>query len=334
MKKTTIFRIKIISLLSVLLFQLSAYVVVTAQESGQALEIGPTVITLQANPGETIVAKINVRNVSSGDLVVQGEVNDFVASGEDGIPKILLEDNQEKDDNPYSIQNWISPIPQYTMVPKQIENMSIIISVPENATPGGYYGVIRFTGTPPELEGTGVSLSASIGSLLLLRVNGQVQENLSIEQFYATQNKGEARSLFEIKPIDFVVRLRNEGNIHQAPTGQISITDMFDTKIAAVNVNLGEFNVLPNSIRKFEQSLDDSVIGNKILFGKYTATLKVSYGSEKQELTQSIDFWVIPYTMIAIIATGLVIGFIVLRLTIKRYNQHIIDKALKSKRNR
>lgn len=333
MKKHTTFLIAIFTLLSIAICQLIIFSNVYANDNGQALEVGPTVITLTADPGETISTKLTVRNITGGDLVVKGEINDFIADGEDGTPKLLL-NNDETQNNPYSIQSWISPLPELTMISKQIENMSIIINVPTNATPGGYYGVIRFTGTPPELEGTGVSLSASIGSLLLLRINGEVEENVSIKEFYATQNKGSARSIFEVSPIDFVVRLQNDGNIHETPSGQIAITDMFGNKIAAVNVNLDLSNILPDSIRKFEQSLDKSVIGNKVLFGKYRADLKIIYGADKQELTQTIEFWVMPYTMIAIIAFGLVAAFIALRTAIKRYNKHIVDKALSARRKR
>jgi len=59
----------------------------------------------------------------------------------------------------------------------------------------------------------------------------------------------------------------------------------------------------------------------------YTADLTVTYGSDKQTLTSSLTFWVIPYTLIGIIIIALVGGFIALRVLIKRYNRHIISKA-------
>lgn len=335
MNKNTLksFAIGLIALLaSVLIPGCSAFAESPVSNNGQALEIGPTVVVLNANPGETVTADIKIRNVSSGNLIIQGEINDFVASGEDGTPKILLDETEVKN-NPYSIQSWISPLPALELVPKQIETQSVIISIPSNAAPGGYYGVVRFTSTPPELDGTGVSLSASLGSLILLKVNGEVTEKLSVADFYATQNDGSSKSLFETAPIQFVARIKNEGNIHETPTGQITVTDMFNNKIAAVNVNLGTNNVLPNSIRKFEQPLDSSVIGNKMLFGRYNATLKLTYGANNKEITQTIEFWVIPYTLIATIIIGLVGGFFVLRYAIRTYNKRIIAKALKTKKN-
>lgn len=293
-------------------------------ETGQALEIAPPVINLTANPGQTIKTQISIRDVSSGKLLVKSQVNDFVAAGEDGTPKILLDDDAEP--NPYSMKSWIAPLPEMVLQPRQIRNLPVIINVPANAAPGGYYGVVRFTATPPELEGQGVSLSASLGSLLLVRVNGKAKEKLEIAEFSVNKD-GKTGSIFQSTPLQFVQRIKNSGNIHEQPAGQVSITDMFGKKVAAVNVNLPPRNILPDSIRKFEQPLDSSVIGNKKLFGKYTAELKLTYGADKQVVTSKLTFWVIPYTLIASLIAALVVGFFVLRFLIQRYNRRILSKA-------
>lgn len=293
--------------------------------TGQALEIAPPLITLSANPGQTIKTQIKLRDVSKSKLIVTNEINDFTAAGEDGTPKILL--NDDGNDNPYSLKGWISPLPALTLKPKEIKDLAVTIKVPANASPGGYYGIIRFTGTPPDLEGTGVSLSASLGALVMLRVNGDVKESLEIEEFFASTDGKKSGSLFESTPIKFVERLKNTGNIHEKPAGQIVIKDMFGKTVAAVNINLPPRNILPASIRKFEQPLDKTVIGNKKLFGRYTAELKVTYGDDKQTVTEKITFWVIPYKLIGIIIAALIVGFFLFRWLLRRYNRRIIRKA-------
>lgn len=302
------------------------------EQSGQALEIAPPVLNLTADPGQTLKAQISLRDVSSGALLVTGEVNDFTASGEDGTPKIITDEGEP---NPYSMKSWVAPLPKLLLEPRQIENLPVTIRVPADAAPGGYYAVVRFTATPPELEGTGVSLSASLGALILLRVSGDVKEDLAIEQFEVTTSgklsTGRPKTVFETTPLTFVQRIKNNGNIHEQPTGQVTITDMFGKKIAAVNVNLPPRNILPQTIRKFEQKLDKSVLGDKKLFGKYTATLTINYGEKKQTVTSQTTFWVIPYTLIGLGVILLVGGFLTLRFMIKRYNRHIINQATKAK---
>lgn len=291
--------------------------------SGQALEIGPPVINISANPGQTVTTNISLRDISSSALIVRAEVNDFIAGGEDGTPKILLEEGET---SPYSFKEWMDPLPVLTLEPKELRNLPLTFTVPDNASPGGYYGVVRFTGTPPELEGTGVSLSASLGSLILLTVNGEAKEALSIEEF-SVNKEGRGGWLFEAAPLTFVQRLKNTGNIHEEPGGLVTVKDMFGNVVATLPINQPPRDILPQSIRKFEVPLDKTVIGDRILFGKYTADLTVTYGADKQTVTSSITFWVIPYTLIGIILIALVGGFIALRFLIRRYNRHIINTS-------
>lgn len=285
-------------------------------------------MALTVNPGQTTSVQIYLRDISKSNLIVTGQVNDFVAAGEDGTPKILLDNNQS---NPYSIRGWVSNLPGLTLIPRQIKPMTVNINVPKNAAPGGHYGVVRFTATPPELQDTGVSLSASLGALVLITVNGKISENLTIQEF-SVNHDSKTGSFFESGPLNFVERFKNTGNVHVEPTGQVTITDTFGKKLAAVNVNVPPRNILPNSIRKFEEPLDKTVIGNKMLFGRYTAKLSVTYGTDKKTLTDTLTFWVVPYRLIGVVTIAIVSGFFALRLIIKRYNRYIIGQAHKPRR--
>lgn len=298
-------------------------------ENGQALEIAPPVISLKADPGQTITTQISLRDVSRNSLIVKSQINDFVAADENGTPNLILEDEEEVD-NIYSLKNWIDPFQDMTLEPKEIKNLPVTIRVPKDAAPGGYYGVVRFTATAPELQETGVSLSASLGALILVRVNGDVKQSVAIEEFSLSDDT-RTGTLFESTPLNFIVRIKNNGNVHEQPVGQITITDMFNNTVAKVNVNLEKRNILPDSIRRFESSLDKSVLGNKKLFGRYKAELKVTYGDNSEVVTSNLEFWIIPYRLIILFSIAFVTGFILLRFSIKKYNAHIIKKAQKRK---
>lgn len=292
--------------------------------SGQALEIGPPTIIMSGDPGQTLTTSINLRDISANKLIVTGQVNDFEASpSEDGAPKIILDENIETS---YSLKKWISPFNTLTLNPKQLKTFPVTIKIPKDASPGGYYGVIRFTSKAPDMTDTGVSLSASLGSLLMIRVKGAVTEKINIEEFFVSSNNTKG-TFFESAPLDFTVRFKNSGNIDEQPSGQIIITDMFGKKSAVVNVNLEGYKVLPNSVRKFNYTLDSKTIGSRTLFGKYTADMKITYGEKKEVITSKITFWVIPYRMIGMGVLVLVAGFITLRFVIKRYNKHIVTRA-------
>lgn len=300
--------------------------------AGQALEIAPPVLSLTANPGDTINTQIQLRDVSTSPLIVSSAINDFAAKGESGEPKIDV-DNTET--SPYSIKAWVKAFPQLNMKSQETQKLPVVINVPKNAAPGGYWGVVRFTASPPGIDGQGVSLAASLGSLVFIRVNGDAKESMSIEQFYASEpGKDTPATLFESTPLDFVLRIKNSGTVHEQPVSQVLIKDMFGKDVGAVNLNLDGKNVLPGSIRKFSAPLDKGTLGTRALFGKYTAEITSTYGSgtNKQTVVQKIDFWVIPYRLIVLVIAGLVLLFFILRAVIRNYNRRITRRARTSRR--
>lgn len=289
-----------------------------AGSAGQGLEISPPVVELSADPGQTVTATIRVRNVTSGDLIAKGQADDFGAgTDESGQPKLLLD---EEGAGRYTLRHWVSGVPDLRLAPQELKTSTIKITVPANAEPGGHFGVIRFTAVPPDLQGTGVALSASVGSLVLLKVSGAVKDDLSLLEF-STWQKERKHGFFEHGPVDFLVRVKNTGTVHEKPQGTIEVTNTFGAKVASVAVNEKGGNVLPDSIRRFEQSLT-----NKRLFGLYTAKLSMTYAGDKK-LEASMKFWVIPWKLILLLLAGVAALVWVLRLSIRRYNAHIIAKA-------
>ncbi len=304
----------------------------TTAGTGQALEIAPPLVNISANPGASAKSSVKIRDVSAIPLTVSNEINDFTADGEDGTPRILTDTTKQ---SPYSLKDWIKPIPKLSLKPREIVEVPITITVPSNASPGGYYAVVRFTAQASEPEKSGVSLSASLGALVFLKVNGEAKENLSIVQF-ATQNDGDkdvkkTNWLFESSPVQFLQRVKNSGTIHLQPTGQVTVKDAFGKVVATVNVNLSantnNGNVLPDQTRAFISRLDSSVIGNRVLFGHYTADLALTYGSKGKTVTASTAFWVIPYKLILFIIFAFIVLFFAFRRGLGRYNEKIIEKS-------
>jgi hypothetical protein len=291
------------------------------QQAGQGLEISPPLLELNVDPGQTVSFDIHLRNITKGPLVTKGSIDDFVAEGEEGQAKLLVDKNAEP--SPYSFKPWVQPISDLNVVPQELKAAKITLKVPNDASPGGHYGVVRFTGIPPELEGTGVALSASIGTLVLVNVSGDVKKQASIEEFITLGN-GKKKSFFESGPINFVERIRNQGTVHVKPVGTIRVTNMFGKEVGVFTVNEKGGNILPNSVRKFEQQL-----GKKYLFGQYKAEANIQY--DGQNISGKLNFWVIPYRLIALALGVLIVLFLLIRLALRRYTRYIVSKVTKSK---
>ncbi|HXH26365.1 MAG TPA: hypothetical protein VNG90_00555, partial [Candidatus Acidoferrum sp.] len=239
-------------------------------------------------------------------------------------PNIIFDDNLN---STYSLRQWIASSDPFILKSKQTKTLLFPITVPANAEPGGHYAVIRFTGTAPELESTGVSLSASLGSLVLLTVSGNIKTQAAVASFYTDDLTHAKSSFFETGPINFITRIQNTGNIHVEPTGTISVINMFGRSVGSIRVNGDPSdpanlprNVLPQSIRRFDETFP-----SVWLLGRYTAKLDLVYAGKT--LTATTTFWVIPYKLILIVLIGGVVLFFGLRWAIKQYNAAIIRKA-------
>jgi hypothetical protein len=297
-----------------------------AVPSGQAFSITPPLIELQADPGQTVNATLKLTNVSPSELLVKTQFNDFGPKNETGEPNIIFEDNKN---TPYSLRRWFASPDPFTLKTAETRTLTFPIAVPKSAEPGGHYAVIRFTGSLPGVEDKGVALSASIGTLVLMRVSGNIQEKAALLDYFSATPKFDTSSFFEFSPVSFVERIKNQGNVHIKPTGTIELVDMLGhtTQTLRVNGNPTDQkdvpkNILPASIRRFDQTAS-----LPFMFGRYQAKLKLSYGSPSQTLTGYVTFWVIPYKVIILIVIELILLFFGVRLAIRRYKKYIITRA-------
>jgi hypothetical protein len=286
--------------------------------AAQGLQVSPALVELNAARGKTYNITLSILNVTASDLTYSSSVSDFNSADETGSPHIILD---SKLPEIASVKTWISTVPEFTLAGRKSKTITAQIVIPADAEPGGHYGVLRFSGSAPEIKSTGVGLSASAGVLILIRVDGAITEKADLASFYTAQNSKQS-SFFENSPITFVTRIHNVGNIHVKPVGSIELRDMFGGIIKTLPVNSDKSNILPNSIRRFEAQYN-----NPWMIGLYTVNLTLGYGLTGQAITNTISFWVIPYKIILGALFVLVTIIFILSRLIKVYNRHIIEKA-------
>ena len=264
---------------------------------GQGFEISPPVIELRGKPGETLSTTVNLRNTTKLPINAHAVTNDFTAKDNSGAPGILVDGADAQDTG---MRKWFSPVPDQILQPTKLQSYRVLVTIPLNASPGGHYGVLRFTSAATGTNGgNGVSLTASVGTLFLVSVDGKTTHALSMAGFHALQ-AGKNMSWFQKSGIDFVERLHNDGNVHEKPLGTLIITDIFHHKVAQVPVNTPPGNILPSSYREFSQH-----IGQK-LFGFYTAHLYISYANGREVEARSLNFTVLPTNFIVFIVLLLI----------------------------
>lgn len=260
------------------------------QDSSQSIEVSPPSQEVTADPGRTVLVKSKIRNRSQASLPLTVRIEDFTASGEEG--QVALESQ-----GPYSLASWTKLTPaSFTLAPGEEQEVTAEIKVPGQKVAGGYYGSFVYKVTTPQ-KGGAASIGQEIASLFLLKVNGQVSEKLFLDQF-------KAPFFTEFGPVPFSLKLTNTGNVHTKAFGLVNVTDMFGQKVA--DLVIPGTNVFPGASRVVNVALD-----KKFLFGKYTATAIVYFGSvDNQTLTSVTSFMAVPLRIIAAAIIVLVLLFI------------------------
>jgi hypothetical protein len=234
--------------------------------------VSPVSTEITVNKGQSEIIQLSVQNPTAQTVAVKAVINDFVAnSNESGSPQLILNNNSPLPKN--NFESLVAPISTLTLGPQARDYISVTISVPENALSGGYYGAIRFL--PAVTSNTSnVGLTASVGSIFLITVPGNLIEKLNLIQLSAADNNGTPSSFMTTGSVNVLTRLQNSGNIQLQPYGSAIIKDIFGHVVEQYQFNevLPRANVLPDSIRKFIVPLS-----HRHWFGRYTIEETVAY---------------------------------------------------------
>lgn len=268
-------------------------------QARQGIKLSPVKIEIKADPGDIVTSFIEVTNRSSKTAKLYAQVLDFLASGEEGEQTFLA---PEENAQTYSLAYWIDITKDPLLLAvEEKTRVPFSINIPENAEPGGHYGVIFFGSNPPRKreEGPAVAVGGRMGALVLLTVSGEITEQGFIKEFSTS------KKFYEFLPVNFVIRFENTGNVHLAPQGKIEILDLFGKKAAEIMVNETGKKALPNSVRRFEAQWEKEV--EKYIIGRYTAKITLFYGNPIKTATAQTSFWIIPWKRILPIFIGLII---------------------------
>lgn len=289
-----------------------------AQEDGSLnLTTSPLPISLSTTPGSRATTELRIKNSGTQTEHLQVGLLKFGANDTSGQPRLA---DREPGDEYF---DWVSfSEEQFYAEPNVWHEITMNIDVPDSGGLGYYYAV-TFTRVQDSDSGEGADVHGGTAVLVLLDVDvPYAQRRVEIAEFKASH------SVYEFLPAEFNVSLRNSGNIHLVPSGNIFITKG-DKEVAVLSLNEAQGNVLPDSTRTFAASWNDGFpryedveengqmlknedgtpkrslkwdlgeIG-KLRFGKYKATLLAVYddGQKDVPVEAVLTFWVIPWRII------------------------------------
>lgn len=306
------------------------------------LTLSPISISLETEPGTPVATQIRVRNNGQVTEQLQVTIGSFKAD-ETGEKPVLLD---KVEDNAFL--SWLVPsTSQFTVPPGEWATLDLTFSPPDTAALSYFYAVYL---SRPEIttEGSQTVINPSPAILVLTKVKSPyTQQTLELESFSVL------RGFNEFLPVDFLVKIKNTGNVHVAPAGNIFIDGPGQRDVAALSINPNGNLILPQSSRLFTVRWDDgfprwssqgvptpphslSAFGlewnlsqaDRSRLGAYTAHLLLVYDNGERDvpIESYTTFWVIPWKVLLIIGIASALSLIGLLATGKNL-WHMVQRG-------
>jgi hypothetical protein len=276
--------------------------------AASALTFSPPTFDLSAQPGQLLTQTLKLRNESSLPVTFAASAASFAGKSGDeasGVPD-LYPSNEVRDG--HGLGSWISyRTSEFTLLPGERVELPFVITVPKDAGPGSYFGAV-ILGTKAGATAENVGVTGTAAALVLLKVEGEIVEDLKVSGFSAP-------TLSTSLPVRFEALLANNGTVHERPYGEVIVRNVFGREVATLAMNRAEYkSVLPGMSRRYSAVWQRQVLEEgastltrqwrNFAFGFYTAEMRLRYGEDGRILSATARFWVIPWLTLLLVIGG------------------------------
>ncbi len=289
------------------------------------LTLSPISLQLEVDPGKSKSGEIKIRNNSTEPEALKVSFATF--SFNEATQQINLNSQNNE-----TFLQWISvDQPEFVVQPAEWSTINVTFAPPPEASLGYYFAVILNRASEPAEGGT-TKISGAPAVLVLTNVVSPLaQRELQLDSFKVP------KVWVEFLPQQFLLNIRNSGNVHLPPTGNIFIDSGNKKDIAVLSINPNNSLILPNSSREYtvtwndgfpkwidETEKDQPVLdengqpkqklewnfaeADRFRIGKYTAHLLLVYDNGERDvpIESFVSFWVIPWRIsIAVIIVSI-----------------------------
>lgn len=293
----------------------------SAQDGALRIVTSPLPISLVTAPGTTITTELKVKNAGTEAEDLKIDILKFNAYEDTGKP--ALHDLEPTDE----FAKWVTfSEPSFTVLPEEWKTITATFTVPQEASFGYYYAfVFTRAGDQVDLAPQETAVVGGTATLVLLEARvPDAKREITVTEFSTD------KTVYEFLPVNFTVSLKNSGNVHVAPRGNIFLSQGKDKNLALLELNPSKGSILPDSTRVFETSWKDGFPvyeeaienGHVVLdergvqtyhltwnfenashlrFGQYTATMLLAYddGTRDVPIEGTVSFWVMPWRLLA-----------------------------------
>jgi len=281
----------------------------------------PTSEKLKLVPGQKYNGELVVWNLTDKAIDYNVVIRGFKQiENQPGTAILLTEEEDTR--SLYTATSWLkASVSELTLVPNKNEKIYYEINVPANATKGEYTVMISFTSkNDAQLSGTGALTTLSAGMPVLIQIGDEFVENAELLDFSASNN------FYECPDLTFYTRIKNLGDTHITPVGEIVLTNIFNQEITSIPFNPNGQSILRDNTGNYETTwnLGSFLTKDKaIVLGPIKAKLIVTYRSFQPgfaPLTSEISFWILPWKLISIALIAIITIIVVIKIVKKKKN--------------
>ncbi len=261
----------------------------SADQKTSIIGVSPAIIESVLTPDTLAKTKIQIFNNSRFPIPMKAFARSFIAT----------EDLSHADSDKFDSSSWITLNPaDFILQPGEHKEIEVMILPDKHAEPGGHYATIYFQPLVPEsvLSSDSTFLSSRVGVLAFFVVKGDIKENAEIS------NVKYPRFVYK-NPINFDIVLKNTGNVHILPVGELKLKNILTGAIDSVEIK-------PNVVLPETEKTSEYLVSPKMPFGIYDASIFLQYGSDRRILNYDVKTIVaIPVIHISTFIIILTVGF-------------------------
>jgi hypothetical protein len=284
----------------------------TFAQSALSIGVSPTSKVLKVQPGETYTDEIVFWNLSDTTDTYNIYVRAFKQiENQPGTAVILTE--EEEEDILYSASKWITlDKEKLVLEPNKNTKLRYTINVPLDITDGEYNAqIFLISENDSKEQGTVTFTNLAAGTPILLQVGDEFVENAELLNFIAD------KKTYETVNVDFLTQIKNLGDTHITPAGEIVIENIFKQEVARIPFNRNKQSLLRDNIGNYIDNWSQQGYlspSKAITVGPMKAKLIVTYRSFQPgfaTLTSETTFWIVPWKIIIAIALVALTGIII-----------------------
>jgi len=287
--------------------------------SSSALSIAPKK-NYVIEPGKSVQDTLTISNLDqAAPLNLSLRVIDFSFTGNGGTPKLLMDASTPQ--TTWSLRSYLKVPQTVTIEPGKTQQVDLNIAIPKGHGAGSYYSAIVYSSGSG--QGGNIGLNASGVTLVFVNIPGKVKENLEFTHLgaYDRSAQGDLSGYHYFNtqaPDTIAYTLKNNGNVVEAPAGNITLRDIFGRTTTINELNPSDSLALIGQERTFMTCIklkpEDVKLGGTttksttcdtsgLWPGYYSVSADLFYGQNgnlTQEVTKVGGFWYLPWWFIAV----------------------------------